>query len=74
MIPSWLRWYKKPSYVDLKAFVASLNNESDEEQGQPKLYRLSQSNDNIPKNLSLERILNNKTCMFSIGSRYMSFY
>lgn len=61
-VPSWLRWYRKPSYRDFKTFTQTIN--ADIEQGvtsrAPSI--ISQSDDTIPGSLTLERILANKTC------------
>lgn len=65
-LPSWASWYKKPSYVDLKAFAASLNKRAeDRHEGRlsPRDSLSSiRSEESIPQDLSLERVLANKTC------------
>lgn len=61
-VPSWLRWYRKPSYRDFKTFTQTIN--ADIEQGvtsrAPSI--ISQSDDTIPASLTLDRVLANKTC------------
>ncbi|KEF52945.1 uncharacterized protein A1O9_10851 [Exophiala aquamarina CBS 119918] len=61
-LPSWLRWYRKPSYRDFKTFTQTIN--ADIEQGvtsrAPSI--ISQSDDTIPASLTLDRVLANKTC------------
>jgi hypothetical protein len=58
----WLRWYKKPSYRDVKAFTESTNIalQKGETSGPPSIR--SSSDATIPPNLTLERILSNQTC------------
>jgi hypothetical protein len=60
-IPPWLRWYKKPDYVDIKKFAGSFQDKRD---GSPSRPRPSSpiATGSIPKKLALDRILKNKTC------------
>jgi len=62
--PKWVEWYKKPSYVDLKKFAASFNEkaENGSSSGSRPSSIISASSASIPKKLTLERILKNKTC------------
>ena len=54
--PSWLRWYKKPEYRDIKeysnAVVSGKRSPSPDGRGKTA----------IPSRLKLERVLENKTC------------
>jgi hypothetical protein len=58
----WLRWYKKPSYRDVKAFTESTNIalQKSEIPGPPSIR--SSADATIPPNLTLERVLSNQTC------------
>ncbi|KIW41515.1 uncharacterized protein PV06_07065 [Exophiala oligosperma] len=61
-LPSWLDWYRKPSYRDPVVFSASIR--ADLENGltsRPGSIS-SQSDSAIPSNLTLDRVLNNDTC------------
>jgi hypothetical protein len=62
----WMRWYKKPSYVDLKALAASFNKSVEDRLTGGVSSRTSISSSksevSVPKDLSLERVLNNRTC------------
>ncbi|KIX09024.1 uncharacterized protein Z518_00102 [Rhinocladiella mackenziei CBS 650.93] len=57
---SWLNWYKKPSYRDVKIFTQSTNDIVDKGQRPPSIS--SQSDSTIPSSLTLDRVLANKTC------------
>jgi hypothetical protein len=65
-VTHWMRWYKKPSYVDLKALAVSFNKSTEEGVTRGVSSRISISSSksevSIPKDLSLERVLNNRTC------------
>ncbi|PVH89998.1 hypothetical protein DL98DRAFT_647660 [Cadophora sp. DSE1049] len=64
--PDWLRWYKKPSYVDVNKFATDIsdsagtvsNPNSPRSSGETK----RRSSHDIPSKLSLEKILKNRTC------------
>ncbi|CAL3969320.1 unnamed protein product [Diplocarpon coronariae] len=64
--PDWLRWYKKPSYVDVNQFATAINKgsgalpNSTNPRSSTMLKRRSSTD--IPSKLSLEKILNNRTC------------
>ncbi|KIW14385.1 hypothetical protein PV08_07167 [Exophiala spinifera] len=61
-LPSWLDWYRKPSYRDPIIFSASIR--ADLENGltsRPGSIS-SQSDSAIPSNLTLDHVLNNDTC------------
>lgn len=66
--PSWLSWYKKPSYVDMNLFAASLSTRMEEklEDRSPSRnsYSSLRSEESIPKDLTLEKVLGNRTCTF----------
>ncbi|KAL1842955.1 hypothetical protein VTJ49DRAFT_3596 [Mycothermus thermophilus] len=55
-IPSWLRWYKKPEYRDIREYAANVSS------GRRALSPDRNSSGGIPHRLQLERILANKTC------------
>ncbi|KAK4159402.1 hypothetical protein QBC43DRAFT_361935 [Cladorrhinum sp. PSN259] len=54
-LPSWLVWYKKPEWRDIKQYAAEVSRE-----GRPP--SLDGRNTAIPSRLALDRILGNKTC------------
>lgn len=54
-IPSWLSWYKKPEYRDIKEYATDISS------GQRTLSP-DRNNGGIPSRLRLDRILANKTC------------
>lgn len=54
-LPSWLSWYKKPEYRDIKEYAANVNS------GKRALSPDGRDG-GIPSRLRLERILANKTC------------
>ncbi|KAK2627226.1 hypothetical protein QTJ16_003192 [Diplocarpon rosae] len=64
--PDWLRWYRKPSYVDVNQFATTINDgsaalgNSTTCRDSTKLKRKSSTD--IPSKLSLEKILKNRTC------------
>ena len=62
--PSVLRWYQTPSRVDLKSTISLLaQNEAElERASSPRASLDIGERGGIPKNLSLERVLQNKTC------------
>ncbi|KAL3427943.1 hypothetical protein PVAG01_01452 [Phlyctema vagabunda] len=73
MAPSWLQWYKKPSYVDIKQFAAGIHEKAPRVTASPRssLDGRRVSGD-IPSNLSLEKILKNETCSpMSLHDFYM---
>ena len=54
-LPSWLQWYKKPSYRDITEYANAVRDgKRDISPGRGSL--------NVPNRLSLERILRNETC------------
>ncbi|RMZ85295.1 hypothetical protein DV738_g42, partial [Chaetothyriales sp. CBS 135597] len=59
-LPSWLQWYRKPSYRDPATFSKTVN--SDVENGSRPSSMASQPDGAIPANLSLDNVLANKTC------------
>jgi hypothetical protein len=56
-LPSWLSWYKKPEYRDIKEYSTSIST------GKCPLSPDGR-NEGIPSRLRLERILANKTCQW----------
>lgn len=56
--PSWLRWYKKPEYRDIKQYSSEVRS------GKRQLSPDGRAKTAIPSRLKLERILQNKTCMY----------
>ena len=65
--PSWLSWYKKPSYVDLTALAASYEKKATagSTYSSPRSSVEINNRKDVPKKLSLERILKNQTCTYS---------
>jgi hypothetical protein len=68
MFPEFMTWYKKPSYVDFNEFATALrekgeagSNYSGSPRPSTESSRPTKKTD-IPKKLSLERIMKNKTC------------
>jgi hypothetical protein len=57
--PSWLTWYKKPAYRDIKEYSADVRF------GRRQLSPDGRGKTSIPGSLKLERILENKTCEVS---------
>ncbi len=55
-LPSWLTWYKKPEYRDIREYAANINS------GRRALSPDGRKSA-IPSRLRLDRILANKTCM-----------
>ncbi|OIW27637.1 hypothetical protein CONLIGDRAFT_645885 [Coniochaeta ligniaria NRRL 30616] len=55
-LPSWLTWYKKPEYRDIKQYSAEVRS------GRRQLSPDGRGKTAIPSRLKLERILQNKTC------------
>ncbi|KAL8354495.1 hypothetical protein RB601_004071 [Gaeumannomyces tritici] len=55
-LPSWMVWYKKPEYRDIKEYSAQIST------GQRSFSPDGRSRLAIPGRLRLERILANKTC------------
>lgn len=68
VLPDWLAWYKKPTHQDFRAYATSLREklERAEEEGlsSPRSSFISGSSSDVsvPKNLTLEKVLNHKTC------------
>lgn len=60
--PSWLTWYKKPEYRDIKEYATDLRF------GKRQLSPDGRGKTSIPSSLKLERILKNKTCKLSLPS------
>jgi hypothetical protein len=73
--PSWLTWYKKPSYVDVNEFANRIREKAEKvhersrsmtSTSQPLRRSSSESSRRsceVPTKLSLDRILRNKPCM-----------
>jgi len=61
--PSWLQWYKKPAYVDLKAF-ADKKAQANSANSTPRssVDSGSRPSRDVPSKLRLEKILKNETC------------
>lgn len=61
----WLRWYKKPSYVDVHKFAASINEAASSKDESDARTRIPgpRCSSEIPSKLDLEKILKNRTCM-----------
>ncbi|KAH8906889.1 hypothetical protein BR93DRAFT_927720 [Coniochaeta sp. PMI_546] len=55
-LPSWLTWYKKPEYRDIKEYSTEVRS------GRRQLSPDGRGKTAIPSRLKLERILQNKTC------------
>ena len=55
-LPSWLTWYKKPEYRDIREYADNINN------GKRSMSPVGRGS-SIPGRLRLDRILENKTCM-----------
>ncbi|KAB5585537.1 hypothetical protein GE09DRAFT_29539 [Coniochaeta sp. 2T2.1] len=55
-LPSWLTWYKKPEYRDIKEYATEVRS------GKRQLSPDGRGKTAIPSRLKLERILQNKTC------------
>ena len=60
--PSWLMWYKKPEYRDIKEYSNAVNT------GRRPLSPDGRGKTTIPSRLKLERVLQNKTCTLSSRS------
>jgi hypothetical protein len=56
-VPSWLIWYKKPEYRDIKEYATALGT------GSRSSSPDARGKTSIPSRLVLDRILQNKTCM-----------
>ena len=56
-LPSWLSWYKKPEYRDIREYANNINT------GRRSMSPVGRGS-SIPSRLRLDRILENKTCMF----------
>ncbi|KAH8886982.1 regulator of G protein signaling superfamily [Thozetella sp. PMI_491] len=54
--PSWLVWYKKPEYRDIKEYSTAIS--SNKRSFSPD----GRSGSSVPSQLKLERVLDNKTC------------
>ncbi|KAM0326967.1 hypothetical protein ACHAQA_006088 [Verticillium albo-atrum] len=55
-VPSWLQWYKKPEYRDIKQFS------TDVKDGRRSISSDGRGKSSVPPHLSLDRVLANKTC------------
>ncbi|KAJ9137533.1 Regulator of g protein [Pleurostoma richardsiae] len=55
-LPSWLTWYKKPEYRDIKEYSAAIT------AGKRTLSPDGRNKSSIPSRLKLEKVLQNKTC------------
>jgi hypothetical protein len=53
--PSWLNWYKKPEYRDIKEYATNVSSGR-------RPVSPDGRNGGIPSRLRLDRILANKTC------------
>jgi hypothetical protein len=53
--PSWLTWYKKPEYRDIREYADNINT------GKRSMSPVGRGC-SIPSRLRLDRILENKTC------------
>ncbi|KAL2422131.1 hypothetical protein ABEF94_009384 [Exophiala dermatitidis] len=62
LLPAWLHWYQKPSYRDPKTFTQTTNAVIEDGHGSRAPSISSQSDAAIPQDLSLDRVLSNKTC------------
>ncbi|CZS94458.1 hypothetical protein WAI453_008062 [Rhynchosporium graminicola] len=64
--PDWMRWYKKPSYVDVNQFATTISDKagtvSNPSSPRNSIETKRKSSHDIPSKLSLERILKNRTC------------
>lgn len=58
-LPSWLSWYKKPEYRDIRTYADEINT------GRRAMSPAGRSNISIPSRLRLDRILQNKTCNYA---------
>ncbi|KAM0270222.1 hypothetical protein ACHAQH_009522 [Verticillium albo-atrum] len=55
-VPTWLQWYKKPEYRDIKQYS------TDVRIGRRSISSDGKGKSSIPPHLSLDRVLANKTC------------
>ncbi|KAF3352361.1 hypothetical protein VdG1_09048 [Verticillium dahliae VDG1] len=55
-VPTWLQWYKKPEYRDIKQYSTDVRN------GRRSISSDGKGKSSIPPHLSLDRVLANKTC------------
>ena len=55
-LPSWLQWYKKPEYRDIKQYSTDVRS------GKRSLSPDGRNKTAVPHKLKLERVLENKTC------------
>lgn len=55
--PTWLTWYKKPQFRDIKEYSQAVGS------GTRPLSPDGRSSSMIPRQLKVERVLENKTCM-----------
>lgn len=55
-LPAWLVWYKKPEYRDIKEYSTAVGS------GRRALSPDGRGKSAVPSSLSLERVLENKTC------------
>jgi len=55
-LPSWLVWYKKPEYRDIKEYSTAVGT------GRRPLSPDGRGKTAIPSRLSLEKVLENTTC------------
>lgn len=59
--PTWLTWYKKPEYRNIKEYSDAIRSGKRE-------YSPDRSGCVIPNKLRLDRVLGNKTCMCKTNS------
>lgn len=66
--PSWLTWYKKPEYRDIKEYSNAVAS------GRRPLSPDGRGKTSVPSRLKLERVLENKTCKREeLGCHYHCF-
>jgi len=76
--PSWLIWYKKPSYVDVNEFANRIREKAEKtversrstsrlDASRRSSSESSRSSCDVPTKLSLDRILRNKPCMRNLS-------
>jgi hypothetical protein len=56
--PAWLTWYKKPDYRDIKEYSAAVGSGK-------RSFSPDARGSKVPSQLKLERVLDNKTCMYT---------
>lgn len=62
-VPAWLKvWYKRPEWRDIRDYTRQLNDESLIPRHRPLSLAGPTLSTAIPARLTLERVLENKTC------------